>query len=86
MHGRVHGVGFRYTVMQHAERFPNVSGTVRNLRDGSVEVDAEGEEQDVDALLDAVVRNPPFMARVDSVEQNVAPLRGLTGFGVAPDA
>ena len=72
--------------MQHAERFPHLAGTVRNMRDGSVEVDAEGEEQEVDAFLDAVVRNPPFMARVDRVERHEAPLRGLSGFGVAPNA
>ena len=40
--GRVQGVGFRYHVTQHA-REKDITGYVRNLWDGSVEVVAEGE-------------------------------------------
>lgn len=39
--GHVQGVGFRYAVERIARRF-RVSGYVRNLRDGRVEVVAEG--------------------------------------------
>ena len=39
--GRVQGVGFRWFVLQEAERL-GLGGVVRNLRDGSVEVLAEG--------------------------------------------
>lgn len=41
--GRVQGVGFRYTVCRIAEHF-NVTGFVRNLWDGDVELVAEGLE------------------------------------------
>ena len=71
--------------MTIAQRHP-VNGTVRNLRNGAVEVDAEGEDADVDAFIDAVIKNPPFSARVDRVEKREAPPRGLNGFGVAPSA
>ena len=40
--GRVQGVGFRYFVMTAATEF-GLKGWVRNRRDGSVEVLAEGE-------------------------------------------
>ena len=51
--GRVQGVGFRYTARRLADRYP-VSGYVRNLADGSVEVVAEGLARDVEAFLAAV--------------------------------
>ena len=38
--GRVQGVGYRYFVLQEAER-RNVTGFTRNLADGSVEVIAD---------------------------------------------
>jgi acylphosphatase len=46
--GRVQGVGFRFTTVEVASRFP-VTGFVRNLPDGSVEIVAEGAEP---AVLD----------------------------------
>src|SRR5262245_52136989 len=53
--GRVQGVGFRYTTERLAEQFP-VMGYVRNLRNGDVEVVAQGEPQQVDAFLTALAR------------------------------
>lgn len=51
--GHVQGVGFRYTAHRLAQRY-GVAGFVRNLRDGRVELVAEGEPSQVDAFLDAV--------------------------------
>lgn len=53
--GRVQGVGFRYTAVHLAQRFP-VCGCVRNLPNGEVELIVEGREADVDAFLAAVAR------------------------------
>jgi acylphosphatase len=47
--GRVQGVGFRVTVRQIARGF-DVTGAVRNLFDGRVELVAEGEKGEVTAL------------------------------------
>jgi acylphosphatase len=82
LHGRVQGVGFRYTVMQIAQRFA-VHGTVRNLRSGALEVDAEGDDAEVDRFIAAVVENPPRSAHVSISEQRTADPRGIKGFGVA---
>ncbi len=51
--GRVQGVGFRYTVRWVAARFA-VSGFVRNLADGRVELIAEGSADELRRLVDAV--------------------------------
>ncbi|MDH3981447.1 MAG: acylphosphatase [Kiritimatiellaceae bacterium] len=51
--GRVQGVGFRYTVCRMAKPF-KVTGFVRNLWDGDVELVAEGTEQELVDLLNAI--------------------------------
>lgn len=51
--GRVQGVGFRATAAQLARGLP-VTGWVKNLPDGRVELWAEGPRADVDAYLAAV--------------------------------
>ncbi len=48
--GRVHGVGFRYTVRSLASRLA-VSGFVKNLPDGRVHLVVEGPPGEIDALL-----------------------------------
>ena len=51
--GHVQGVGFRYTTHSIA-RNHEVTGYVRNLPDGRVELVAEGNRQDIDAFLEAI--------------------------------
>lgn len=51
--GRVQGVGFRYTARNLAQGFP-VTGFVRNLDDGRVEMVVEGRANDIEALLQAI--------------------------------
>jgi acylphosphatase len=51
--GRVQGVGFRYTVRSVALGF-DVTGTVRNLPDGRVELVAEGEKLELEAFRRAI--------------------------------
>ncbi len=48
--GRVQGVGFRYTVRQIAASFA-VTGYVRNLPDGRVQLVVEGREQEIQRFL-----------------------------------
>ncbi len=51
--GHVQGVGFRYTVWDIAHEL-GLRGWVKNLHDGSVEMVAEGEEQDLDQLMSRI--------------------------------
>ena len=51
--GTVQGVGFRFTTERIAKRF-NVSGYVRNLPDGRVEVIAEGEDKVLEDFLKSI--------------------------------
>jgi acylphosphatase len=53
--GRVQGVGFRYTARHIARRY-QVSGYVRNLPDGRVELVAEGAPEELDRFF-AEIRN-----------------------------
>jgi acylphosphatase len=52
-HGRVQGVGFRYSVKNQVNGF-EVTGTVRNLPDGRVELVAEGAREELEGLLEAI--------------------------------
>jgi acylphosphatase len=51
--GRVQGVGFRYTTQNIAMQY-DVHGYVRNLRDGRVELVMEGDEQEMEHVLDSL--------------------------------
>jgi acylphosphatase len=51
--GRVQGVGFRYTVIDIARGYA-VTGWVKNLDDGRVQLLVEGPEGEVKRFLDAV--------------------------------
>jgi len=64
--GRVQGVGFRAWTERQAEKL-NLSGWVRNRSDGSVEVMAEGENQEVDFFLTLCQKGPLF-AKVMRIE------------------
>lgn len=48
--GRVHGVGFRATVVEYARRL-NLKGIVSNKSDGSVELIAQGEKLALEELV-----------------------------------
>ena len=79
--GRVQGVGFRWFVIDAAERL-GLSGFARNLPDGSVEVVAQGAAVALDAMR-AELAVGPRAARVLSVESSdVEPDPGLKGFHV----
>jgi len=54
--GHVQGVGFRFTVRHIAKGF-DVTGWVRKLPDGRVELQATGDEEELRAFLDQVAQS-----------------------------
>jgi len=64
--GRVQRVGYRKLVLDAAQEF-EVSGSVRNVPDGSVEIFVQGEDDSVAKFLDAI-RCPP-LGQVEGVEE-----------------
>lgn len=79
--GRVQGVFFRDSTRSRAWEL-GLSGWVRNLRDGRVEIVAEGEAEAVQRLLEWAGQGPPH-ARVEQVEvEEETPQGDLAGFMV----
>ena len=64
--GKVQGVLFREFTNRIARKL-GLKGYVRNLRDGSVEVVAEGEEKELNFLI-AECKKGPFMAHVENID------------------
>ena len=80
--GMVQGVCYRAETRSAAQRF-RVTGWVRNLPDGSVELVAEGPPAGVERLL-AWCRRGPAHARVDDVKVDwETPTGSFTGFGIS---
>lgn len=67
IHGRVQGIGFRWWAVKNAKEIGGISGWVRNVEDGSVEIMMSGEEDKLDRMLLACHKGPP-LSRVDKVE------------------
>ena len=80
VHGRVQGVGYRWSMVQAAEAL-SVRGWVRNRRDGTVEALAVGDAAAVDALVQWARQGPPE-ARVERVEvlDSLEPAQAPAGF------
>jgi acylphosphatase len=71
--GAVQGVGFRYTTLSVARRF-DVTGYVRNLRDGRVELVVESEPPQGELFIEAVRQEMADYIR--SVEEKTEPAKG----------
>ena len=76
--GRVQGVGFRYQALQVAKGF-EVSGLVKNLPDGRVQLEAEGRAEEVKDFVTAVhERMTGYIRKVEQTEEKrVGQLRGF---------
>lgn len=79
--GRVQGVGFRATVRALALQLGRISGWVRNDADGAVTMEAQGDNQRVSALLDAIRREMAGNIR-STVTSEAAPQHPESGFDI----
>ena len=68
------GVGFRFFTQDVARR-EGVTGVVRNLPDGRVEVVAEGDSDSL-TRLEIALRRGPSRARVEHVDIDAVPVTG----------
>ena len=81
--GRVQGVGFRYTTAERAQDL-GLSGWVRNLHDGRVEVFVQGDRPSLDVFM-SWLELGPSAAEVTEVAIRMAPPRpGFTDFEIKP--
>jgi acylphosphatase len=66
VHGHVQGVAYRAFAQAAASKC-GVRGGVRNLNDGSVEAEVEGDKQAVEAFLECLRTGPP-RAKVEALD------------------
>jgi len=79
VHGHVQGVGFRWWTRSRASEL-GLRGYASNLRDGRVEVVAEGPREDCDKLLE-LLRSGATPGRVELVVERWSDAKGnVTGF------
>jgi acylphosphatase len=76
--GRVQGVGYRFFVRDRAKEL-GLTGSVQNLPNGSVRVEAEGRKDALTALLADLRQGPPG-ANVEGVDVEWLPPRGSAEF------
>lgn len=78
--GKVQGVGFRFSCMEAAYRL-KVKGYVRNRSNGSVTIEAEGEEEDVKKFVAWCYKGPTW-ARVLEIEEEPGEVKGYDSFEI----
>ncbi len=71
--GRVQGVGFRYMTKIVADQL-GVTGTVKNEEDGSVTIEAAGEEETIDQFIKEVKLSPSPSGRVQYIDLQEHPM------------
>jgi acylphosphatase len=80
--GRVQGVGFRYTTKDLAKGF-EVCGTVKNLTDGTVELEVMGASEEVEAFIKEIAEESPLAHHIKGMHvKNIPPLEGVKGFTI----
>ena len=80
--GRVQGVGFRYTTREIATGF-DVVGAVRNLPDGTVELEIMGETDELEAYLAEITEESPVAHFIKEVQiEKIALLENARGFRI----
>lgn len=81
VHGRVQGVFYRDSTMRKAREL-GLSGTVRNLPDGSVQIVAQGPPAALEDLIGWAREGPPAAVVEDLETVYETPEPGLTDFTV----
>ncbi|TSC77700.1 MAG: acylphosphatase [Parcubacteria group bacterium Gr01-1014_24] len=80
IYGRVQGINFRSSAREEAENL-NIKGFVRNERDDSVLIEAEGTKENLEELL-AWCKKGPLRAEVERVEIEEKDIVGYKNFEI----
>ena len=78
--GRVQNVGFRFNALKAAKK-SEIFGIVKNLYDGSVYIEAEGEEENLDQFI-LWCHQGPGWARVDRVNIQNSQVQDYKDFSI----
>jgi acylphosphatase len=78
--GKVQGVYFRQRTLETASQL-DITGTVRNLGNGDVEIIATGTEQQLQTLIEWC-HHGPSRAKVEKIIIDVLPLRSANNFTI----
>ena len=79
--GRVQGVGYRYHCKKTADR-TGVSGWVRNLPDGDVEMEVKGPAKNVDEYINGVTEGGFFFNVTGKETEKISRERDYNGFSI----
>ena len=81
--GRVQGVGFRYTIKELSRGF-DVCGWVKNLPDGSVELQVMGESDEVESFIKEIAEESSIAHHIKNLTAvKIPPLDNCSGFKIA---
>jgi acylphosphatase len=80
IYGRVQRIGFRFQSMQVAYKF-NVTGLVRNMDDGSVHIEAEGEVSNIEKFIEWC-KIGPLGARIEKIYIEEGDIKSYTSFDI----
>ena len=74
IHGKVHGVGYRFFATRVARRM-GLKGYIQNMRDGSVQATVEGEDKAIDEWIEELKEGPRY-AEVTKIDQETKDFTG----------
>ena len=80
VHGKVQGVSFRASTQTKASEL-SIKGWVRNLQNGTVEVHAEGNGENLDKFIKCCQKGPPF-AKVSKCDLDWIMLEEVDNFTI----
>ena len=81
--GRVQGVGIRYAVKELSKGF-DVTGTVKNLPEGSVELEIMGEVDEVEEFVQEIVEESTMSHNIkDFTSKDIPLLEDVRGFTIS---
>jgi acylphosphatase len=76
--GKVQNVGFRFYAQKTAHEL-DLSGFVKNEKDGSVYIEVEGDDDHLKKFIEWCHKGPPW-ASVETVTVNPSPVMNMRGF------